>query len=109
MEALPEGPAFDRSTVRLMVANALAKVRAMGTEPRIEAVLLYESYADGDLSPTQLTNALANLAGIKRQRGYPDLWLPLQKRTCFLEGCHSGVRRTPSPSFGPIGLYRPRC
>jgi hypothetical protein len=73
MEALPEGPAFDRSAARLIVTTALARVRALGIEPQIEALLLYEKYADGDLSPAQLTDALANLAGIKRQRDCPDL------------------------------------
>lgn len=73
MKALPEGRDFERPTARSIVANALARTRAMGIEPSIEAVRLYELYADGTLSPAQLTDALANLAGVKRRRDYPDL------------------------------------
>jgi hypothetical protein len=40
------------------VANALANVKAMGIVLSVEVVLLYEAYADGDLTPAQLRAAL---------------------------------------------------
>jgi hypothetical protein len=69
MESFPEPPAYDRTTARETVACALARVQAMGIELSVEVVLLYELYADGDLTPAQLRAAL-----LKHQDSLPKLW-----------------------------------
>jgi hypothetical protein len=54
----------DRSIARQTVAYAPDRILAMGIEPSVEAVRLYELYADGYLTPAQLRAGFVKLHGL---------------------------------------------
>jgi hypothetical protein len=57
MNYLHEEHDQDRNMARKTVDYALARVRAMGVEPSIEVLHLYNLYADGDLTAAELSEA----------------------------------------------------